>query len=350
MDNLCHTLVGAALAQTGLKRRSPLGTATLLIGANLPDVDVLSLAWGSTAGLAFRRGWTHGVLALPLWPFVLAGAMVLFDRWVSRRGAKFWPLVGLAALGVFSHPLLDLLNTYGVRWLMPFSDAWYYGDTLFIVDVWVWVMLATGILLSQRRERRGNPAWPVPARAALALATGYTFGMFLLGRLAVSQVQFELRAEGVPAVRVLASPLPVTPFARDVVVDEGDRYLVGRILVSGNFVEEGHWPKRKPFDENEDPAIALAASTPAAETFLRWARYPSFLVDRRGGATVVHFIDLRYAREPSAPFGTLAVPVFAIQVALTEAPDGRATATAPARSGRPPSAARQRWGVFRLPG
>ena len=52
MDNLCHTLVGAALAQSGLKRRSPLGTVTLLIGANLPDVDVISLAWGSTSGLA----------------------------------------------------------------------------------------------------------------------------------------------------------------------------------------------------------------------------------------------------------------------------------------------------------
>lgn len=350
MDNLCHTLVGAALAQTGLKNRSPLGTATLLIGANLPDVDVISLAWGNTAGLAFRRGWTHGVLALPLWPFVLAGAVVLFDRAVTRRGARFWPLVGLAALGVLSHPLLDLLNTYGVRWLMPFSNAWYYGDTLFIVDIWVWLMLAAGVLVSLRRERQGNASWPIPARAALAAATLYTAGMFLLGRLAVSQVRFELRAAGVPAVRVLASPLPVTPFARDVVVDEGDAYLVGRIRISGNFVEEGHWPKRNPLDEDEDPAIALAASTPAAETFLRWARYPSYLVDRRGGATVVHFIDLRYAREPSAPFGTLAVPVSAVQMAVTGAPGVRAAAAVSAKSGQPPSAVPRRSGVSRPPG
>ena len=72
MDNLCHTLVGAALAQSGLKRRTPLATATLLVAANLPDADVISLAWGSTTGLGFRRGWTHGVLALSLWTFVLA--------------------------------------------------------------------------------------------------------------------------------------------------------------------------------------------------------------------------------------------------------------------------------------
>ena len=34
--------VGAALAQTGLKHRTRYGTATLLVGANLPDVDILS--------------------------------------------------------------------------------------------------------------------------------------------------------------------------------------------------------------------------------------------------------------------------------------------------------------------
>jgi inner membrane protein len=315
MDNICHTLAGAAMARAGLKARSPLGTATLLIAANLPDVDVLSLAWGSSAGLDFRRGWTHGILALPLWPFLLGGLMVLFDRVVTRRGARFWPLVGLSAIGVLSHPLLDQLNTYGVRWLMPFSGRWFYGDTLFIVDVWVWLMLAVGVFVSARRERSGRADWRGPARAAIASAALYMAGMFLLNRLAVSQVRFELRAEGVPALRVLASPLPVTPMARDVVVDEGDGYVVGSIRVSGNFVQEGHWPKRNPLAEDEDPALALAAATPAAESFLRWARYPTYLVDRRGGATVVHFIDLRYARAPDAAFGTLAVPVSTTQMA-----------------------------------
>ncbi len=309
MDNLCHTLVGAALAQSGLKKRSPLGTATLLLAANLPDVDALSLAWGTTAGLAFRRGWTHGVLALSLWPFLLAGAVVAFDRIVTRRGARFGPLVGLAALGVLSHPLLDLLNTYGVRWMMPFSERWYYGDTLFIVDIWVWLMLTAGVSLSIHRESRGDEGWRFPARAAMTAATLYTAGMFVLGRLAVSQVHFELKAAGVPAVRVLAAPLPVTPLSRAVVVDTGNGYLVGGIRIGGHLVEAGHWPKRGAFDEYADPALAVAAATPTAETFLRWARFPTYVVDRRGGMTVVHFIDLRYARTPDAVFGTLAVPV-----------------------------------------
>jgi len=315
MDNLCHTLVGAALAQSGLKKRSPLGTATLLIAANLPDVDVISLAWGSSAGLAFRRGWTHGLLALSLWPFLLAGLMVAYDRLVAHKGARFRPLLLLAAIGVLSHPLLDQLNTYGVRWLMPFSGRWFYGDTLFIIDIWAWLMLGIGVALSVRRERKQRPDSTRPARAALLAATAYTAAMFTLGRLAASQARFELRAAGAPVQRVLASPLPVTPFLRDIVVDEGDAYLVGRLRTGHNLRVDGHWPRRIPGDEEEDPAVSAAAATEAGATFLGWARYPTYVVDRRGGMTVVHFIDLRYARHPGAQFGTVAIPVTSYQVA-----------------------------------
>jgi len=36
------------------------------------------------------------------------------------------------------HPTLDWLNTYGMRWLMPFSGRWFYGDAVFIVDPGCW--------------------------------------------------------------------------------------------------------------------------------------------------------------------------------------------------------------------
>ena len=71
MDNLAHTLAGASLAQAGLKRYTPLATTTLVIGANLPDVDALATFWGGDFSLLFRRGWTHGVLAMLVWPLAL---------------------------------------------------------------------------------------------------------------------------------------------------------------------------------------------------------------------------------------------------------------------------------------
>ena len=47
--------------QSGLKRLTPLATATLVIGANLPDVDIVANAWGADISLLLRRGCTHGV-------------------------------------------------------------------------------------------------------------------------------------------------------------------------------------------------------------------------------------------------------------------------------------------------
>jgi len=64
MDPIAHTFTGAALAAAGLRRATPLATTALIVGANAPDIDVLTSFAGSYAALALRRGWTHGVLAL----------------------------------------------------------------------------------------------------------------------------------------------------------------------------------------------------------------------------------------------------------------------------------------------
>lgn len=85
MDNLTHSLFGAMLAETGLKRTTPLATATLIIGANLPDIDGLATFGGSDFALYFRRGWTHGVLAMAVLPALLAGAMLQDVRYSRLR-------------------------------------------------------------------------------------------------------------------------------------------------------------------------------------------------------------------------------------------------------------------------
>jgi inner membrane protein len=93
-----------------------------VVAANAPDVDVLSYAGGPYLALSFRRGITHGVPAMLVLPFVVAGAMLAWDRWVRRRreptapAAPYGALLALSALGVLTHPALDWLNTYGMRW------------------------------------------------------------------------------------------------------------------------------------------------------------------------------------------------------------------------------------------
>src|SRR5687767_7644732 len=184
MDPLAHTLLGATLAESGLKRCSRYATATLLIGANLPDIDAIANLWGADAALHSRRGVTHGVLAMVTLPLALAAVVWLWHRWRGSTAPtvdapRFRPraIVALGFLGVLSHPALDWLNTYGVRLLMPFDGRWFYGDTLFIIDPWFWLLGAAGVVLARSGSARAVAGWLVLA----ALATWLVVTSDLVG-------------------------------------------------------------------------------------------------------------------------------------------------------------------------
>ena len=165
MDPFAHTFAGAALAAAGLRRATPLATAALLIGVNAPDVDAVLMFSGDYLSVAHRRGWTHGVLAVLVLPLLVTGALVQWDRHVRRRwqpgAAPVRPrvLLGVAALAVASHPLLDWLNNYGMRFLMPFDGRWFYGDALFIIDPVVWLVLGGVAFLTWSRQPVALAAW-----------------------------------------------------------------------------------------------------------------------------------------------------------------------------------------------
>ena len=299
MDNICHTLVGAALGQAGLKRATPLAMATLLVGANLPDVDAVTYVFADApTSFEFRRGWTHGALAMAVLPLALAGAMTAWDRFVRRRRrpektpARFPALLLLAFVSVLSHPLLDFLNTYGVRFLYPFSRRWFYGDALFIVDPWVWIALAVGVGWSAVRRRRGHARPDGPARAALAATAAYVGAMLVSSAVGRGLVARAAEAEGLSPGRVIVSPQALDPLRRAVSLEVTDGYQLGSL----------RWLSRPAVSlaplfiarNDRDPFAVAAASTRDGRKFLVWARFPYFLVSREGNAAVVTIRDARY--------------------------------------------------------
>ena len=167
MDPIAHTFTGMALAAAGLRRATPLAATALFMGVNAPDVDVLASFGAEFGQLAFRRGWTHGVLAIAVWPFVLTGILLAWDRLVRLRRkpaaapARAGPLLALTALAVISHPTLDWLNNYGMRWLMPFDGRWFYGDALFVIDPWFWLLVGGAAFLTFSNSRLALVRWGV---------------------------------------------------------------------------------------------------------------------------------------------------------------------------------------------
>jgi inner membrane protein len=310
MDNLCHTLAGIALGEAGLKKKTALATVTLALAANVPDVDALAYLWDPVTALGFRRGWTHGVLALALWPFALTGLLLAWDRWVRRRRdpaavpADARGLLLLAAVGVLSHPLLDLLNTYGVRLLMPFSGRWFYGDTLFIVDPWVWLALLAGIIAARVNDRAGEAAWARPAQAVLAMVAAYIGLMAVSGRVVRWALERTTVRGGHAVAEAMVGPAPVNPFRRQVVLRLPDAYAVGEAdLLRGRLFSPA-W-RRIPSGAATARARA-AAATDVGRTFLSWARFPYF-VD--GADCPTGHVCIRDARYAGQGWAEVAVPV-----------------------------------------
>lgn len=290
MDNLCHTLAGAALAEAGLKRTTRFATATLIVASNLPDVDVAAFLT-DTPFVALRRGWTHGILGQIALPLALTAVLILVDRWRPPRApgtSRVRPvlLLALSLLGVVSHVGFDWLNTYGVRLWMPVSGRWFYGDSVFIVDPWLWAAFGLGFALA----RRGRT--PLPARVALGLAGAYIAGMVLSTTAARPRVAEAWRAAtGQPAAALMVGPVPVNPFRKQVIVDAGPYYHRGSFdwLTRRTTFE----PQRIPSLVSH-PAARAASGLPDFRAVLIWARYPRYEVDAVPGGTRVTLTDMRY--------------------------------------------------------
>jgi len=294
MDNVCHTLVGVAMGDAGLKKRTAYATATLMIAANVPDVDVLVFA-SDVPAISFRRGWTHGVVGQAVLPILVTLAVLAWARWRRPVGPRRLPpgpplrpgwLLGLAYLGLYSHLLLDFLNNYGVRLLAPLEWRWFYGDALFIVDPWLWLALGAGVWVARRRKLAQ------PAAVGLGVAAGYMAVMLASAAISREAVIREWRAQrGYDASALMVGPVPVSPFTHEVIIDAGDHYETGtyRFWAPRLQLDTTRIPKNE-----EAPEVAAARHLRPIRAFLVWSRFPFWEVRRAAGGATVIVRDVRF--------------------------------------------------------
>jgi inner membrane protein len=264
--------------------------------------------------------------------------------------ARAGPLLAVSALALFTHPVLDWLNNYGIRWLMPFDRTWFYGDALFVIDPWVWLVLGGVLCVRYSSTRASQAAWaafwvatsllvllnatsasdaaplvPPAARgvwlagiaavaalrwkrdalfrgeaaldraaaAALAVVAAYMAAMVGASAIARAQVRDALAAAGVRDVeRVMVAPVPANPFAGEVVVETADAYLAGdwRWLASPRLAL-----RAERYGRPRGAAYEAAARTRDAALFLTWSRFPIAEVEALAdGGFAVSFSDARY--------------------------------------------------------
>ncbi len=306
MDNITHSLAGWALGQAGLKAQSRKGLAALILGANMPDIDVF-FGWAPWLPLATHRGFTHslvgGVLVMPP---LLASLLWLLDRWQVSRGAAFksglamrpgW-LLGLCYIGAVSHPLLDLLTTYSVQLFTPFSTAWYHADGLFIIDVWLWLLLTGAIFWSKRREQRGGE-WRRPVQAAIGGALAYIAVNLLISQSAYAAARSWAGSR--PTDAMFASPPPLYWWRRDLTWRERGCYRRSAFDPLGAKI--GEVSECQPSGLGDPLVQAAIAGDPRLRKFLRWSILPQAEVERGRCVAKVTIGDARYGERRRSRLG-----------------------------------------------
>ncbi len=331
---------------------TPLATVTLVLAANAPDIDVFSYMRGEYFALAFRRGITHGWPALLVLPFLVTGLVLLYDLAVRRRlkpgaaPARARPLLVLSLVGVLTHPALDWMNTYGMRWALPFGDAWTYGDSLFIVDPWIWLVLGGAVFLAASPSVAGLAAWALLSALAssvvlvlpfgpvakaiwfgglvliavlrfrrgtspalrrlptpsLAIAVVYIMTMIGADLAARRQVRAAAESAGLQATDVMVAPSPANPFSSDVEVMTDVGFVPGLHRWIGSPRVQLHPEDIVPLIEGPvgvsvaelERIAALARLEPDVAHYLAWSRYPYVRIEADGTGWWVQFSDARY--------------------------------------------------------
>ena len=309
MDNLTHSLTGFALARSGFDRFCPRATLLMILAANAPDADIVALRGGPLRYLEWHRGYSHSLLCLPLVALlpVLAVAVIYRERLPWTRA---WLL---CCAGVASHLLIDWTNSYGVRFMLPFSSAWFHLDLNGLYDGWICVVLLFAAL------------WPILARlvsseigerppggrgtAAFALTFFVLFDLAraVLHQRAIAQLEARLYEEAAP-LQTAALPEPFTPFRWTGVVETADSYRVNTVNTLGNLDPQAAEVFYKPASLQ---AIENAKLTEPFRYFLYFARFPVWseaptAVDRDQG-TRVDLTDLRFGIPWAGSFHCIAL-------------------------------------------
>src|SRR5213593_2537371 len=187
MDNLAHTLVGAALGRAIAGHRIRGAGLVGAVAGNAPDWTELLAAPGvgpPRSGLTYlewHRGITHSLLGAAIEIAALTLLVGLGELWWSRRRgrpAAPWPWLALCmAAAVLSHLYMDWQGSYGLRPFLPWSGRWYYADWVAIVDPFFWLLPLIALAWGSERHWR-------PLTAVVLLGALMTWVVFASGEAA----------------------------------------------------------------------------------------------------------------------------------------------------------------------
>ena len=362
MDTITHGIAGALIGKAVFRgedmfalkpvNRGRIITWTLMLGAVFPDSDMVR-EWFSSNPLlilTWHRSVTHSLVCLPIFSLLLAALARWIARWRKWDAPSFIALLGIYAVGILSHILLDLITSFGtmiwspLKWSRPAWDLIFILDftftaLLFCPQILAWVyrqaeglknraiitwsvlsllslgvaaflknvgapisaqtaiviimLLAAFILLPATRGKGLRVRYASWNRAGLAAAVIYIVVAVYAHRVALRRVQeftslFHLQVESLGAL-----PLPPSLWHWDGLVNTPHGVYEVRLDLSEPSslasIEHRYYPDAIP---NE--YIDAARRLPEVQTVLWFARFPVTRFHKEGTDAIVEISDARF--------------------------------------------------------
>lgn len=269
-----------------------------------------------------------------------------------------------SVLVIATHPFMDWTNNYGVRPFLPWSSQWFYGDFIFIIDPFLWMILGGACFLLTSKSKLQLSIWfllalvltylviTVPtqrgldqptvlriiwlvvliglvvsfklgaaqrwgsriASAALVLVIVYWGSMASLHWFAVNAARVEassiVNQYGESITDIAAMATLASPFQWSCVVETENAAYRFELSLAHNDSAVSQLVRHERADTTDSPVVEGALADERAKIFLNFARFP---VARVVGAdcmtqTFVQLADLRYT-EPGSARGTFSLDV-----------------------------------------
>jgi len=146
MDTITHGIAGALIGKAIFRGEDMFASAPInrgrvitwsqMLGAIFPDSDVFRDLFSSDKLLivTWHRSLTHSLVLLPLWALLLAAITQALARWRKWEAPPFAALIGIYAVGLLSHILLDLVTSFGTMIWSPLQWSRPAWDLIFIID------------------------------------------------------------------------------------------------------------------------------------------------------------------------------------------------------------------------
>jgi membrane-bound metal-dependent hydrolase YbcI (DUF457 family) len=347
MDNIAHTLVGAALGRAFADTKVPAPAILGAVAANAPDWTELFMGMKRTSAsyLSQHRGITHSFLGAGVEIAVFTLMVGGFLAWRSRRGEGGAPprwgwILALFAATVGSHLFMDWLGSYGLRPYLPWSGQRFYADWVAIVDPFFWIVPLVALAWGETRRWPIALGWTLLLIPLLVLVLIYrdvapwvrltSVGLALLGVVGWHGHWFgpgERRAAVRLALIILAIYTAAQAAVATVVqhrLQQTAELRFGPRATSAALTRVGHPFRWEPVIAGPDtvagpgwsiprhldlPDVRRALATSDGQAHAGFARFLTAEVDSVGPTRTVYLRDARYARSGRRGWAIVEVPL-----------------------------------------